>query len=55
MGDHKPGDHIHKDITICNIEEQQQKYRLGTVSNRLLAGGGELKLVYWIQIYLNCN
>ena len=28
-------DHIYIDIT-CNIEEPQQKYRLGTVSNRLL-------------------
>ena len=32
-------DHIHTDIT-CNIEETQQKYSLGTVSNRLLEGGG---------------
>ena len=28
-------DHIHTDIA-CNIEEPQQKYRLGTVSNRIL-------------------
>ena len=28
-------DHIHTDIP-CNIEKPQQKYRLGTVSNRLL-------------------
>ena len=33
--DHIAGDHIPTDIT-CNIEEPQQKYRLGTVSNRLL-------------------
>ena len=32
-------DHIHTGIT-CNTEEPQQKYRLGTVSNRLLGGGG---------------
>ena len=32
-------DHIHTDIT-CNIEELQEKYRLGTVSYRLLGGGG---------------
>ena len=32
-------DHIHTDIT-CNIEEPQQKYRIGTVSKRLLGGGG---------------
>ena len=32
-------DHIQKDIT-SNIEEPHQKYRLGTVSNRLLEGGG---------------
>ena len=29
--------HLHTDIT-CNIEEPQQKYRLGTVSKRLLGG-----------------
>ena len=32
---HIADDHIHADITY-NIEEPQQKYRLGTVSNRLL-------------------
>ena len=45
-GDHIARDHIHTDITTCNIGEPQQKYRLGTVSNRLLAwevrGGGDL-------------
>ena len=30
---HIAGDHIHTDITTRNIEEAQQKYRLGTVSN----------------------
>ena len=35
--DHIAVDHIHTDIT-CNIEEPQQKYRLGTVSNKLLRG-----------------
>ena len=44
MGECYSADHIHKDIT-CNIEEPQQKYRLGTVSNRLLGGGGGLKHV----------
>ena len=39
--DHIAEDHIHTDIT-CNIEEPQQKYRLGTCSNRLLVGGGGL-------------
>ena len=38
-GDHIAGDHIHTGITTCNIEEPQQKYRLGTVSNRLLGEG----------------
>ena len=33
--DHIAEDHIHTDIT-CNTEETQLKYRLGTVSNRLL-------------------
>ena len=39
--DHIAEDNIHTDIT-CNIEEPQQKYRLGTASNRLLRweGGG---------------
>ena len=31
-------DHIHTDMT-CNTEETQQKYRIGTVSNRLKGGG----------------
>ena len=45
-GDHIAEDHIHMDITICNVEKPQQKYPLGTevppgtVSNRLLGGGG---------------
>ena len=38
-------DHTHINIT-CNIEEPQQKYRLGTVSNRLLKG---VNTFYWIQ------
>ena len=43
--DHIAEDYMHTDIT-CNMEEPQQKYRLGTVSNRLLrGGGGSLKLV----------
>ena len=46
-GDHIAEDHIHTDIT-CNIEEPQQKYRLGTVSNGLLGGGG-LNTFYWTQ------
>ena len=46
--DHIAKDHIHTDI-ICNTEEPQQKYRLGTVSNRLLEGGG-LNAFYCIHI-----
>ena len=39
-------DHMHTDITICNIKINQQKYRIGTVSNILLGvcggrGGGD--------------
>ena len=34
---HVAEDHIHTDIA-CNIEEAQQKYLLGMVSNRLLRG-----------------
>ena len=34
-GNHIVGDYIHTDLTTFNIEEPQQKYRLGTVSNRL--------------------
>ena len=45
--DHIAEDHIHKDIS--NIEEPQKKYRLGTVSNRLLGGGGGGNMFNWIQ------
>ena len=41
---HIAKDHIHTDVT-CTTEEPQQKYRLGTVSNRLL----DLNAFYWIQ------
>ena len=37
--DHIAEDHIHTDITFF-IQEAQQKYRLGMVSNRLLGAGG---------------
>ena len=42
MGSCYSGDHIHEDNTTCNIEEPQQKYRLGTVNNIILGlcGGG---------------
>ena len=39
--DHIAGDHLHTEITTCNSEEQQQKYRLGIVSNRLTGVAGE--------------
>ena len=46
---------IHTDIT-CNTEEPQQKYRLGTVSNRLL---GDLDMINRIRIlalsFCNCQ
>ena len=35
--DHIAEDHIHKNTT-CNTEEPQQKNRIGTVRNWLLAG-----------------
>ena len=35
-GDHIAEDHIQTDITTCNIEEPQQKYRLGMASNSIL-------------------
>ena len=38
-GDHTAKDHIHTGI-ICNIDEPRQKYRLGTVSNKLQGDGG---------------
>ena len=41
-GDCFAGDHIHTDITTCNIEEPQQKNRLGTVNYRFLVGTGNL-------------
>ena len=42
-GDHIAGDHTHTGVATCNIEETQQKYRLGTVSNRIL---GRLNMFY---------
>ena len=40
-GDYIAQDHRHTEITTCNIiEEPQQKYCLGKVSNRLLGSGG---------------
>ena len=36
---HNAEDQIHTDITTYNIEELQQKYRLGTASNILLRCG----------------
>ena len=47
--DHIAENHIHTDITY-NTEESQQKYRLGTVSNRLRARGEGLNMFYRIQI-----
>ena len=40
--DHIAEDHIHTDIT-CNIEELQQKYHPGTVSNRFYGAYGANK------------
>ena len=40
---------MHMDTATCITEEPHQKYRLGTVSNRLLVrGGGGLNMFYWI-------
>ena len=33
-GDNTAEDHVHKDLTTCYTEEPQQKFRLGTVSNK---------------------
>ena len=41
--DHTAEDHIHTDITRT-IEEPQQKYSLGTVSNRLRGGAKHVLL-----------
>ena len=49
LGDHIGGDHIHTDITAYDIKEPQQKYRLGTASNRLLMWEGSLNMFCWIQ------
>ena len=46
--DHIAEDHIHMDV-ICKSEESQQKYRLGTVINRLRGGGGGLKIVVKVK------
>ena len=45
-GDHNAEDHIHTDITTHNVEEPQQKDRLGKVCNRLL---GCLNMFYRTQ------
>ena len=46
---HTAEDNIHTDITICNTEELQQKYRLGRVSNSVLEGVGfHWMLVGWL-------
>ena len=34
-GDHITRDYIHRDIKSYNIEDSQQKYRLGTVKHSL--------------------
>ena len=44
-GDHKAESPLHMDITKCNIEEPQQKLRIGTVSNFLMGLGWGLKYV----------
>ena len=38
-GDHIAEDDIKTDLTTCDIEKPQQKYHLGTVSNKLLGAG----------------
>ena len=43
-GDRIAEDHIHMDITTCNIEKSQKQNRLETISNRLL---WELNMFYW--------
>ena len=56
--DHIAEDHIHTDITY-KIEEPQQMYRLGTVSNRLLGGlkhvlldpNPDPKLLQWFKTF----
>ena len=35
---HIAEDYIHINITTCNIEEPKQKYRLGTVQDKLYLG-----------------
>ena len=46
-------DHIHTDITTFNTEETQQKYRLGTVSERLLGvAAGCLKAFLFYTLVL---
>ena len=50
-GDYIAEDNTHTDITTCYLEKQQQKYRLGTVSNKW---GGGCNMPYWIALSF-CN
>ena len=43
-GDHIVRDQIHTDITTCNTEKPQQKYRLGMVSSTNRLRGREQEL-----------
>ena len=49
--DHIAEYHMHT-VIICNIEEPQQKYRTGTVSNRLLGGLNLLTAVFNQHIWM---
>ena len=55
-GGHIAADRIHTGITICNIEDPQQMYRLGTASNRLHNKweGGSLNMFHRIQTLTFC-
>ena len=44
---------MHTDIITCNTEEPQQKYSLGTASERLLGEGGSKHLFCTLN-FTNC-
>ena len=50
-GEHNLTPYTHKDIRTCNTEKPQQKYRTGTVSNRLLDPKPRRLFLQWFKTF----